>query len=178
MPYPESLEVAGVALERWDARRHLPVLRTMAEDADVQRWIGVPRDDAALGSWSERFAEHWDTHGFGLWAARPAGAAAPAGAGWLGACHPRWHPEFAHEVELAWSVTRSLRGHGLATRAGQAAARACFDELRLERVIAFVNPENAPSLAVVDRLGMRRTGSTRDPADGVELLTFVLEAAG
>ena len=171
MPYPQSLEIAGVPLERWDAARDLPLLMTMAEDEAIQRFIGMPRDEAGLASWSARFAGHWEEFGFGLWAMRPRGG---AGAGWLGACHPRWHPEYAAQVELAWSVTVSLRGRGLVTRGAGAAAQACFAELGLDEVIAFVDPENAPSLAVVDRLGMRPAGSTRHPADGKVLNTFTL----
>ena len=175
VPYPQSLEIAGVPLERWDARRDLPLLLTMAEDGAIQRFIGMPRDEAGLASWSARFEGHWVQFGFGLWAVRPHDG---LGAGWLGACHPRWHPEYEAQVELAWSVTVSLRGRGLVTRAARAAADACFGELGLEEVIAFVDPENVASLAVVERLGMRRTGSTRHPEDGVVLDTFELAAGG
>jgi RimJ/RimL family protein N-acetyltransferase len=131
----------------------------------------MPRDEAGLAGMSERFAEHWETCGFGLWALRPPDG---LGAGWIGACHPRWHPEYELQVELAWSVTATLRGRGLVTQAARAAVAGCFEELGLDEVVAFVNPENAPSRAVVDRLGMRPSGSTHDPKDGVQLDVFTL----
>ena len=98
VPYPESIEVAGVPFERWDAQREMAGLHALAEDEDVRRFLQLPGDEAGLAAMSQRFAEHWETHGFGRWAARPADG---LGAGWVGACHPRWHPEFADRVELA-----------------------------------------------------------------------------
>ena len=47
-------------------------------------------------------------------------------------------------------------GRGLATEGGAAALRAAFGALGLRRVIALARPENAPSLAVMRKLGMRR----------------------
>ena len=171
MAYPQSIEVAGVPLERWDAWRDLQVLLTMAGDEQIARFIGMPRDEAGLAAMSERFAGHWDHFGFGLWAARPLDG---RGAGWVGACHPRWHPEFEARVELAWGVTPSLRGRGLVTQAARLAANACFEALEMQEILAFVDPENAASLAVVERLGMRAAGSTLHPRDGGALNIFVL----
>ena len=170
MAYPESLEIAGVPLERWEARRDLAVLRTMAVDEQIKRFIPIPRDEAALESWSVRFAEHWAAHGFGLWAVRPSDG---VGAGWVGACHPGWDPRFADRVELAWGVTASLRGRGLVSRAARAAAEGGFD-LGLSELLAFVEPENAPSLAVTRRLGMKPAGETHHPGEGVLLQIFTL----
>ena len=173
MPYPESLEIAGAQLRRWDAQRDVSLLHAMAADQGVARFIPLPGEAAGLEAMSRRFSGHWEACGFGLWAVRgPDGT----GAGWLGACHPRWHPEFEHRVELAWSLTEGLRGRGLATGAARAAAEACFTELGLDEIIAFVDPANGPSLAVVERLGMERAGATAHPADGVELTIFRLSA--
>ncbi len=173
VPYPESIDVEGVPFERWNARREMAGLHALAEDDDVRRFLQLPSDEAALAAVSERFAAHWETHGFGLWAARPRDG---IGAGWVGACHPRWHPEFADRVELAWSVTVSLRGRGLVTRAAAAAAQAGFSELGLTEILAFVDPANAPSLAVADRLGMQPAGETHHPGSGDLLRIFTLTA--
>ena len=171
MPYPESIEVAGIPLERWDAQRDLKLLLTMAGDEQIQRFIGMPGDEAGLAAMSDRFAAHWDTFGFGLWAVRPHDG---LGTGWIGACHPRWHPEYEDRVELAWSITPSLRGRGLVTEGARTAASACFAELGLGDVFAFVEPENAPSLAVVRRLGMKPVGETAHPGKAVPLRVFTL----
>ncbi len=61
--YPESLEIDGVPFERWDARREMPALHALADDEAVRRFLRVPSDEAGLAAMSERFAEHWQTHG-------------------------------------------------------------------------------------------------------------------
>ncbi len=175
MPYPEHVEIAGVAFDRWDAERDLAALLVMAEDEAIARFIALPREEEALRHMSLRFARHWEEHGFGLWAVRPAAA---DGGGWAGACHPRWHPVYEPQVELAWSLTGSLRGRGLVTLAARAAADACFAGLGLEEVIAFVEPANEPSLAVTRRLGMQRSGETSHPATGANLQVFTLRRPG
>lgn len=38
----------------------------------------------------------------------------------------------------------------------------CFDEMGLHRVQAFIHPDNAASLRLVEKLGFRREGLLRD----------------
>jgi ribosomal-protein-alanine N-acetyltransferase len=156
VPYPESLGVAGARLQRWDAERDLEVIEALRADPEVTRFLSflLERD---LAQMSAAYEQHWDEYGHGLWAVRlPDGGPA----GWCGAVHPRWHPEMAHEVELAWGLVSSAWGKGIATRGARACAEACFTDVGLERTIVFIDPTNARSHAVATRLGARPTGTT------------------
>jgi ribosomal-protein-alanine N-acetyltransferase len=51
---------------------------------------------------------------------------------------------------------------GLATEAVSAMLDFCFDRMGLHRVEAFIQPENAASLRLVEKLGFRREGLLRD----------------
>jgi RimJ/RimL family protein N-acetyltransferase len=175
MPYPETLEIPGARLERWRAERHLAVIRVMNADDEVMRYLTRLPDEAGLVTMSHRLDEHWDTYGFGVWAVHPDGGLP---VGWVGACHPRWHPEFAHEVELAWGMTKSSWGRGFATNGARAAIEACRRDLAFPKVIAFIDPGNARSEAVAARLGMRVTGESADPRSGDPLQIFTLPLAG
>lgn len=62
-------------------------------------------------------------------------------------------PELGGETELLYMLDSAVWGRGLATEGGAAALRAAFGP---RRVIALARPENAASLAVVRKLGMRR----------------------
>ena len=62
------------------------------------------------------------------------------------------------QVEAGWHVRSALRGQGYATEAASALLRYTFMELGLHRVIATLDTRNAPSAALLERLGMRREG--------------------
>lgn len=78
-------------------------------------------------------------------------------------------------VEVGYTIFEPHRGRGYATEA----ARALIDWARAEHgirhFIASVAPANAPSLALVRRLGFVQTGSQWDEEDGEELV-FELES--
>jgi RimJ/RimL family protein N-acetyltransferase len=59
------------------------------------------------------------------------------------------------EVEVGWRLGRRFWGQGYATEAGRAALAFAFDELGLERVVAVAHHENAASIRVMEKLGMR-----------------------
>ena len=65
-------------------------------------------------------------------------------------------PELGGETELLYMLDSGYWGRGLATEGGAAALRDAFGPLGLRRVIALARPENAASLAVMRKLGMRR----------------------
>ncbi len=61
------------------------------------------------------------------------------------------------EVELAYGLAKSSWGKGFATEAARASLRFGFEELKLNRVVAVVNPQNIPSQRVLEKLGMKYT---------------------
>lgn len=63
----------------------------------------------------------------------------------------------AHSTaEIGWVVHPDHRGHGYATEAGAELLRIGFEELALHRVVARCDARNVGSVAVMERLGMRR----------------------
>ena len=105
--------------------------------------------------------EHWTEHGFGPWVAegRESGAIVGiidvnyAGPGIVGI-----HPE---EVEVGWMIDRALWGRGLATEGGRAACEDAYERVGVDALVAYVRPDNLPSLRVVEKLGMTYDGDGR-----------------
>jgi RimJ/RimL family protein N-acetyltransferase len=58
------------------------------------------------------------------------------------------------EVELAWFVHPGHWNHGYATEMAREAVRVAFEVLELDDVVAFTVDANAPSRAVMAKLGM------------------------
>jgi RimJ/RimL family protein N-acetyltransferase len=58
------------------------------------------------------------------------------------------------DLEIGWTLYRRFWGNGYATEAARAALAFAFDVHRAKRVVAHIAPQNAPSIAVSERLGM------------------------
>jgi len=62
------------------------------------------------------------------------------------------------EWELAYGFRRDRWGQGYATEAGAACLEVGFDELRVDRVVADVDPANSASIRVLEKLGFEPAG--------------------
>jgi RimJ/RimL family protein N-acetyltransferase len=175
VPYPEVVTGRVGRYERWDPARHTDAFAELCADAEVMRFLGGPMRHRAAAEISDRIADHWDVFGFGLWAAIHLESGALAG--FTGACKAAWHPRYAHEVEVGWRLARWSWGFGLATEGAALSLAPAFAHGGLTEIVAFVHPDNARSRAVVERLGMRRTGQTTDPRLRHRLDMFALAAA-
>lgn len=80
------------------------------------------------------------------------------------------------EYELGWWVWKEYWGRGYAPEAGRALATYAADELDLARVYAVIDPDNAASIRVAEKIGMhfeRRT-TARETAARRENIDVVL----
>ena len=73
-------------------------------------------------------------------------------------------------LEVGYTIFAANRGRGLATEAVDALIRWAHEEHRITDFIASISPGNAPSLAVVRKLGFVQTGDHWDDEDGLELV--------
>jgi RimJ/RimL family protein N-acetyltransferase len=60
------------------------------------------------------------------------------------------------QAEIGWCLHPDHQGRGYVTEAMTELVRICFEELGIRRLTAAAFADNAPSLAVMERLGMRR----------------------
>ena len=130
-----------------------PVLRELVGHPEVWAWIArkgdrAPVAEAQCDAWARRDAAHWELHGFGKWLVLEHGA--PVGRGGLSITFVEGRPE----VELGWAVARPEWGRGIATRIAHEALTEA-SRLGLRGVVAFTRPENAASLRVIEKAGLR-----------------------
>lgn len=64
-------------------------------------------------------------------------------------------------ADLGYAMDLDFHSRGYMTEAAQAALKFAFHELGMHRIWATVDPENAASCRVLERLGMRREGHFR-----------------
>lgn len=65
-------------------------------------------------------------------------------------------------VAIGYIVDPAHCRRGVATEAVSAMIRFCFQDLGLHRLQAFIHPDNAPSLKLIEKLGFRREGLLRE----------------
>jgi [ribosomal protein S5]-alanine N-acetyltransferase len=150
----EAAELARVELpDGWPAEADLGFLglrlRQMREDPAVQEWLVRA---VTLRRAGRPMVGHAGFHG-------------PPGTNATGR---------ADAVELGYTVFPDHRGRGYATEVAEALMDWATTEHDIRRFIASVAPENAPSLAIVRKLGFEQTGEQWDELDGLELV-FELE---
>jgi RimJ/RimL family protein N-acetyltransferase len=127
----------------------------IAADAETMRFVarGEPFDREQAWRSLGYVLAHWQIRGFGLWAAEEKATGALIGRigllrreGWRG-------------VELSWIVARERWGNGFATEGARASLAYAFDTLAARRVISLIRPENAASIRVAEKLGLRHAES-------------------
>ena len=173
MRVPDRLETARLVLRRWteDDRDAIVAIWTEPAVWEVLH-PGQPTDHPAAATRFDHHLDHWEEHGFGLYALRERGD--PAVLGWAGPTHPDGVPGLEHEVEIGWTLALRGRGRGLATEAGRATAEVALAALDLDEVISLIDPGNEPSLAVARRLGMTKRESAFNERFGIELDVYSL----
>lgn len=77
---------------------------------------------------------------------------------------------------IGWMLRRDCWGHGYATEAAQAVLRDAFERLGAVEAIADIRPENAASIRVAERLGMRAEYEVVKRYRGKDMLHIVYVA--
>ncbi|MCP4640090.1 MAG: GNAT family N-acetyltransferase [bacterium] len=80
-------------------------------------------------------------------------------------------------IEIAFDIVRSCWGNGYATEAAARLVRHGFDDLRLNEIVAAVNPRNVASARVVQKLGFTVREQVPWPEQGLVDLYVVEEGA-
>jgi len=168
---PAELRTERLLLRQWRAGDREPFAE-MNADPEVMRHIG----SGVLGSVASdelraRLRREWTRAHHGLWALERAEDGAFLG--FCGLTTPAWGgPGVEGHLEIGWRLRRDAWGHGFASEAARAAIAVAWDGLGVDATIALVHPDNARSLGVGERLGMRVVGTTRHLPTGWEVLVL------
>jgi [ribosomal protein S5]-alanine N-acetyltransferase len=130
-------------------------LHEVWSDPEVMRYL--PAEPArTLEESLGRVRRHIERHergGLSLWAVCERG-----GGEVLGVCGLYPVEGTGPEVEVAYHLARRQWGKGYATEAAAACVMAGLRDAGLPRILAFAFPENAASIRVMEKIGMRAEG--------------------
>ena len=122
---------------------------------DLPAYVTVAGAEDAAREHKDAVA-HWRAHGFGPWLIEADGE--PVGVLEIHYAGPGVTGIEPHEIEVGWTIVETRRGEGLASEAGRAALDDAFERARPNHhgwIVAYIRPDNAASIRVAEKLGMR-----------------------
>lgn len=132
----------------------LDAFAAIGADPEVMRYLGDGRTFGRDDAWRQMamFLGHWALRGFGPWAVEERSTGAYVGRVGL------YCPEGWPGPEVGWVLARAHWGKGFALEAARAALDHAFRVLGWSRAISVIQPDNARSIRVAERLGERLDG--------------------
>lgn len=77
------------------------------------------------------------------------------------------------EAEIGISLSREAQGQGMAAEALGEAIRLLFDHTAVKRIVGITDVRNLPSIALLQRVGMRKVGDQESVVKGEACSEFV-----
>jgi RimJ/RimL family protein N-acetyltransferase len=147
----------------------LEAYAAMNADPETMRYIGRGDTLSRADAWRSMamLVGHWQLRGFGTWAVEERDTGTFVGR--VGLHYPEGWPG----LEVGWMLDRATRGRGYATEAARASLEYAWRTLDVDHVISLIQPENAASIRVAERIGEAREGTIE--LDGVEALVYGID---
>jgi RimJ/RimL family protein N-acetyltransferase len=126
-------------------------------DPETMRFLGGVQGRAEAWRSLCAMAGAWTIRGFAMFSMirRDTGE-------WIGRTGP-WYPDGWPAREVGWGIAREYAGKGYAAEAAGASIQYAFDVLGWDAVIHIIDPANAPSIALAERMGSTNQGPTQMP---------------
>ncbi len=152
MPNVYELRTERLLMRRWRRQDREP-FAAMNADPEVMAQFPATLDRVQSDTAVDRYQDYFDENGFGLWVLERLEDGRFLGFTGLNAM-PDGVPGEGDQ-EVGWRLARHAWHQGYATEAGRAAVEAAFGPLALPRVWSMTAVTNAPSQAVMRRIGMQ-----------------------
>ena len=147
-----------LSTERLVMRRSGPAdlapLAAMNADPQVMKHFPEPLSADGTARMMARIEAHFEREGFGVWTLERRDTGEVIGL--AGLARPQWDAHFMPAVEIAWRLARHAWGKGYASEAARRALAFGFGEMGLGEIVSFTATCNLRSMAVMERIGMRR----------------------
>ncbi len=144
----------------------MEALHSLWTDEQVRRflWDGVVIPLDRTREIVEKSCTLFDEYGFGIWGIREHGSHELLGfAGY-------WHFRTPTSLELLFGMSSRHRNRGIATEASRSLIRYAFKDLGFREVDASTDIANAPSIRVLEKLGMLL--QRREVVDGLDTVFY------
>ncbi len=147
----ESITSARLILRRWRDSDREP-FQALNTDPRVMEFFPALLTPAETDQGMARIEQHFNRHGFGLYAAEL--IETQTFVGFIGLNIPTFEAPFMPAVEIGWRLAFDYWGRGLATEGARAVVRHAFEKLKLPSLVSFTSTTNLRSRRVMENIGM------------------------
>lgn len=155
-----EFETERLRLRQWRRADREP-FAALNSDPRVMEFFPSPLVRAESDAMADRCQSLIEERGWGFWAAEF--KATQEFIGFVGLHTPSAELPFSPCVEVGWRLAFQHWGKGFACEAAKGALRVAFQSLGLLEVVSFTAIRNRRSRAVMERLGMRESGTFEHP---------------
>lgn len=152
-----TLTTERLLLRRWRHSDREP-FQMLNADPRVMEFMPCLLSAQQSDDFIARIEQHFERHGFGLFAAELLENQTLLG--FIGLFAPAFDSPFMPAVEIGWRLAADYWGRGLATEGARAVLRFAFEVVGLTSLVSFTVPANLRSRRVMEKLGM-----IHDPSD-------------
>ena len=155
------------ALTPEDAKFTLQILN----DRDFIHYVadrGIRTEAGARDYLVERVMASYQTHGFGMAAVRLKDSGET-----IGMCGLVKRDSLQH-VDIGYAFLPEVRGKGYASEAALATVEMAREDLGLSRLVAIIHPDNKPSRALAEKIGMHFDTMIRLDIDEDKICLYIL----
>ena len=146
---PEHFETERLRAYRLRAE-HFALLLAMHQDAVTMASLGGVRSEERTRDYMQRFLEHWQENGFGMWLLYDRDQQ------FVGrSALRRMELDGQMEVEVGCALLASFWNKGLASEIVQALVELAFVRLGLPDMVGFALPSNVASIRILQKLKFR-----------------------
>jgi RimJ/RimL family protein N-acetyltransferase len=156
-----ELETERVRLRQWKPSDLTP-FAALNSDSRVMAFFPSPLSRSESDAMAERCQALIAERGWGFWAAES--KITDEFMGFVGLHIPVAELPFSPCVEIGWRLAFPYWGMGMASESARAALKAGFQVLDLPEIVSFTAINNRRSRAVMERLGMRESGTFEHPS--------------
>ena len=155
-----EFETERLRLRQWKPSDREPFAALNA-DSKVMEFFPSPLTRMESDAMADRCQSLIKERGWGFWAAES--KATQEFIGFVGLHTPSAELPFSPCVEVGWRLGFEHWGKGFASEAARGALRVGFQLLSLREIVSFTSLRNLRSRNVMERLGMRASGTFEHP---------------
>lgn len=161
----KMIETARLRLRQWRAEDYA-AFAAMSTNPQVMQYFPNLLTRAESEALVDRMKSIIETQGWGFWAVELKHN--QQFIGFVGLHDQPTKFSFSPCLEIGWRLDQAYWGQGYAPEAAQAVLAFAFEQLKLDRVVAFTTLENAKSQKVMQKLNMNKVGEFQHPALAIE----------